>query len=96
MPYVSRRLTHRSRGMNQSTESPLPLPLEPDRICNVGDDWLFVPDRINVMGDAESGYLAKNGERVVLRHCSRNLAELIRILRQLEFEFSIRMPRSEE
>ncbi|MEU4303731.1 hypothetical protein ACIG0C_36520 [Kitasatospora aureofaciens] len=82
--------------MNQSTESPLPLPLEPDRICNVGDDWLFVPDRINVMGDAESGYLAKNGERVVLRHCSRNLAELIRILRQLEFEFSIRMPRSEE
>lgn len=48
------------------------------------------------MGDAESGYLAKNGERVVLRHCSRNLAELIRILRQLEFEFSIRMPRSEE
>ncbi|UKZ03668.1 hypothetical protein BOQ63_006155 (plasmid) [Streptomyces viridifaciens] len=82
--------------MNQSTESPLPLPLEPDRICNVGDDWLFVPDRINVMGDAESGYLAKNGERVVLRHCSRNLAELIRILRQLEFEFSVRMPRSEE
>ncbi|MFF9647324.1 hypothetical protein [Kitasatospora aureofaciens] len=82
--------------MSPTTESPLPLPLEPDRICNVGDNWLFVPDRINVTGDAESGYLVKNGERVVLRHCSRNLAELFRILRQLEFEFSIRLPRSEE
>ncbi|MDH6710474.1 hypothetical protein P3T27_007224 [Kitasatospora sp. MAA19] len=47
------------------------------------------------MGDLEGGYLVKNGERVVLTHCSRQLAELFRILRRLEFEFSMRLYRSE-
>ncbi|MFI9365189.1 hypothetical protein ACIG5E_29675 [Kitasatospora sp. NPDC053057] len=47
------------------------------------------------MGDLENGYLVKNGERVVLKHCSRQLAELFRILRRLEFEFAMRLYRSE-
>ncbi|MER7755492.1 hypothetical protein [Kitasatospora sp. NPDC097643] len=79
-----------------AVEPPLPLPLERDRICSAGDNWLFVPDRANAAGDLESGYLVKNGVRVVLTHCSRQLAELFRTLRQLEFEFSTRLHRSEE
>ncbi|MGW3041747.1 hypothetical protein ACWC9T_17320 [Kitasatospora sp. NPDC001159] len=47
------------------------------------------------MGDLENGYLVKNGERVALTHCSRQLAELFRVLRRLEFEFSMRLYRSE-
>ncbi|MFE5585972.1 hypothetical protein [Kitasatospora sp. NPDC056531] len=48
------------------------------------------------MGDLEVGYLVKNGERVALTHCSRQLAELFRVLRRLEFEFSMRLYRSEK
>ncbi len=75
---------------------PLPFPVERDRICSTGDNWLFVPDRANAAGDLEIGYLVKNGERVVLTRCSRQLAELFRTLRRLEFEFSTRLHREEE
>ncbi|WP_158845662.1 hypothetical protein [Streptomyces sp. NRRL WC-3742] len=79
-----------------AVKPPPPLPLDRDRICSAGDNWLFVPDRTNPAGDLEIGYLVKNGERVVLAHCSRQLAELFRILLRLEFEFSTRLQRSEE
>ncbi|MGW2372972.1 MULTISPECIES: hypothetical protein [Kitasatospora] len=77
--------------MSQTVKPPLPLLLERDRICSAGDNWLFVPDRRNPAGDLQIGYLVKNGERVELTHCSRQLAELFRILRRLEFEFSTRL-----
>ncbi|MFD0528137.1 hypothetical protein ACFQ1I_15155 [Kitasatospora arboriphila] len=33
---------------------------ERDPICSLGA-WLFVPDRQNVAGDVETGYLVRNG-----------------------------------
>jgi hypothetical protein len=82
--------------MSATARPPVPLLLERDRICSAGDNWLFVPGRRNTMGDLESGYLVRNGERVALTHCSLQLAELFRILRRLEFEFSMRLYRSEK
>ncbi|WP_344442426.1 hypothetical protein [Kitasatospora nipponensis] len=35
-----------------------------------------------------TGYLACNGERVVLAHCSHLLADLLRTIRQLERDFA--------
>ncbi|MFI6843990.1 hypothetical protein OG535_31745 [Kitasatospora sp. NBC_00085] len=52
--------------------------------------WLFVPDRPNVVGDLRIGYLSRNGERVVLKNCSRILAEFVRTIRQLEDDFVAR------
>ncbi|MDH6107806.1 hypothetical protein P3T36_006418 [Kitasatospora sp. MAP12-15] len=56
-------------------------------ICSFGK-WLFVPDRRNAAGDVRTGYLTCNGERVVLAHCSRLLADLLRTIRQLEQDFA--------
>ncbi|MFD9125295.1 hypothetical protein [Kitasatospora sp. NPDC059571] len=63
----------------------------PDRdpVCRLGK-WFFVPDRANVAGDVRAGYLYCNGERVVLQHCSRLLADFARTIRRLEYEFSVR------
>lgn len=52
--------------------------------------WLFVPDRRNFAGDVRVGYLSCNGERVVLQHCSRLLADFLRTIRQLEEDFAAR------
>lgn len=53
--------------------------------------WLFVPDRRNVVGDVSTGYLSRNGERVVLAHTSRPLADLVRKISQLESDFTARI-----
>jgi hypothetical protein len=53
--------------------------------------WLFVPDRRNAVGDVSTGYLSRNGERVVLAHTSRPLAELVRRIRQVEIDFATRI-----
>jgi hypothetical protein len=37
-----------------------------------------------------TGYLTCNGERVVLSHCSRLLADLLRTIHQLEEDFAER------
>lgn len=65
-------------------------PPDRDPVCNAGK-WLFVPDRRNAAGDVRTGYLSCNGERVVLRHCSRLLAEFLRTLRQIEENFAARI-----
>ncbi|MFI6443889.1 hypothetical protein [Kitasatospora sp. NPDC050543] len=52
--------------------------------------WLFVPDRRNPAGDVRTGYLSGNGERVVLQHCSRLLADFLRTIRQIEEDFTAR------
>ncbi|GAA2739036.1 hypothetical protein GCM10010440_00210 [Kitasatospora cinereorecta] len=49
-----------------------------------------MPDRTNAAGDVQTGYLVRNGERVILRHCSRLLAEFLRTIRQLEISFAVR------
>lgn len=49
-----------------------------------------MPDRGNAAGDVRNGYLSCNGERVVLRHCSRLLADFVRTIRQLEENFATR------
>ncbi|GAA4854628.1 hypothetical protein GCM10023235_35070 [Kitasatospora terrestris] len=49
-----------------------------------------MPDRTNAAGDVQTGYLVRNGERVILRHCSRLLAEFLRTIRQLEIGFAVR------
>ncbi|GAB2693713.1 hypothetical protein GCM10010442_09190 [Kitasatospora kifunensis] len=62
-----------------------------DPVCSVGK-WLFVPDRRNAAGDVlRTGYLSCNGERVVLRHCSRLLADFLRTIRQIEENFAARI-----
>ncbi|MEW1907288.1 hypothetical protein AB0442_02370 [Kitasatospora sp. NPDC085895] len=61
---------------------------ERDPICSLGA-WLFVPDRQNAAGDVETGYLVRNGRRVVLWHCSRILADFLRTLRRLECRFAV-------
>ncbi|MCU7825013.1 hypothetical protein [Kitasatospora sp. DSM 101779] len=61
---------------------------ERDPICSLGA-WLFVPDRHNAAGDVETGYLVRNGRRVVLWHCSRILADFLRTLRRLESRFAV-------
>jgi hypothetical protein len=61
--------------------------VERDPVCSLGR-WLFVPDRRNPAGDVRCGYLARNGERVVLWHCSRLLADFLRTIRQLEEGFA--------
>ncbi|MFH9349392.1 hypothetical protein [Kitasatospora sp. NPDC017646] len=53
--------------------------------------WLFVPDRRNAVGDVSTGYLSRNGERVVLSHTSRPLADLVRKISQLENDFAARI-----
>ncbi|GAA1239990.1 hypothetical protein GCM10009665_33580 [Kitasatospora nipponensis] len=63
------------------------MPCEREPICSFGR-WLFVPDRLNAAGDVRTGYLACNGERVVLAHCSHLLADLLRTIRQLERDFA--------
>ena len=65
-----------------------PHSLERDPICTLGA-WLFVPDRQNAAGDVETGYLVRNGRRVVLWHCSRILADLLRTLRRLECRLAV-------
>jgi hypothetical protein len=64
----------------------------PDRepVTTVGS-WLFVPDRRNHAGDVRIGYLARNGQRVVLRHTSRLLADFMRKIRQLEGDYTARI-----
>ncbi|MDH6117761.1 hypothetical protein [Kitasatospora sp. GAS204B] len=64
----------------------------PDRdpVTSVGT-WLFVPDRQNPAGDVRTGYLSRNGERVVLPHSSGLLAAYLRKLRQLESDFAARI-----
>jgi hypothetical protein len=58
-------------------------PADREPVCSVGS-WLFVPDRRNAAGDVQCGYLARNGERVVLAHCSRLLADFLRTIRHLQ------------
>ncbi|MDH6703741.1 hypothetical protein P3T27_000422 [Kitasatospora sp. MAA19] len=53
--------------------------------------WLFVPDRRNAVGDVSTGYLSRNGERVVLSYTSRPLADLVRKISQLESDFATRI-----
>ncbi|MFJ2862887.1 hypothetical protein [Kitasatospora sp. NPDC087314] len=53
--------------------------------------WLFVPDRRNAVGDVSTGYLSRNGERVVLSYTSRPLADLVRTISQLESDFATRI-----
>ncbi|MEU8512733.1 hypothetical protein AB0C76_14255 [Kitasatospora sp. NPDC048722] len=53
--------------------------------------WLFVPDRRNVAGDVSTGYLSRNGERVVLSYTSRPLADFVRKIGQLESDFTARI-----
>ncbi|MFD5611358.1 hypothetical protein [Kitasatospora sp. NPDC127060] len=53
--------------------------------------WLFVPDRRNAVGDVTTGYLSRNGERVVLAHTSRPLADFVRKISQLESDFAARI-----
>ncbi|MER6302741.1 hypothetical protein ABT247_24750 [Kitasatospora sp. NPDC001539] len=53
--------------------------------------WLFVPDRRNAVGDVSTGYLSRNGERTVLSHTSRPLADLVRRIGQLESDFAARI-----
>ncbi|GAA5006213.1 hypothetical protein GCM10025734_46090 [Kitasatospora paranensis] len=71
------------------------LPMAPasapgtDPVCRLGA-WFFVPDRVNACGDVRTGYLHGNGERVVLEHCSRLLADFARTIRLLEDDFSVR------
>lgn len=45
---------------------------------------------MNAAGDVNVGYLSRNGERVVLKHCSRLLADFVRTIRQLEGDFTAR------
>jgi hypothetical protein len=76
-------------GMNpvQLPKNPLRRPVR-DPVCVLGR-WLFVPDRMNAVGDVRVGYLSCNGERVVLLHCSDLLADLVRTIRQLEDAFAV-------
>lgn len=74
-------------SMRQLMAPPHHLPQE--RATRLGK-WLFVPDRRNPAGDVRTGYLSCNGERVVLRHCSRHLADFLRTIRQLEEDFASR------
>ncbi|MEU9132439.1 hypothetical protein AB0D08_30750 [Kitasatospora sp. NPDC048540] len=67
-----------------------PSPPEREPVAALGN-WLFVPDRRNAVGDVRTGYLVCNGERVVLRHTSRLLADLMRKIRHLEREFAARI-----
>lgn len=81
--------------MNSIHQSRRPLPCPGvyaprDPVCSLGK-WLFVPDRANVAGDVRTGYLCCNGERVVLRYCSRPLADFVRTLRELEADFVARL-----
>ncbi|MFB7665011.1 hypothetical protein ACFC1R_13815 [Kitasatospora sp. NPDC056138] len=64
-------------------------PSQHDPVASLGK-WLFVPDRRNFAGDVRTGYLSCNGERVVLQHCSRLLADFVRTIRQLEEDFAAR------
>lgn len=50
-----------------------------------------MPDRVNAVGDVRTGYLCRNGERVVLQHCSRLLADFVRTLRELEAGVTARL-----
>ncbi|GAA1233439.1 hypothetical protein GCM10009665_24650 [Kitasatospora nipponensis] len=59
-------------------------------MASIGN-WLFVPDRRNAAGDVRTGYLSRNGERVVLAHTSRLLADFLRRIRQLESDFAARL-----
>ncbi|PYC68025.1 hypothetical protein C7C46_29665 [Streptomyces tateyamensis] len=68
----------------------LPSPLDRDPVASLGT-WLFVPDRRNAAGDVHTGYLSRNGERVVLAHTSRLLADFMRKVRQLESDFAARL-----
>lgn len=72
--------------MRQPMASP---PSQHDPVTSLGK-WLFVPDRRNIAGDVRVGYLSCNGERVVLQHCSRLLADFVRTIRQLEEDFAAR------
>lgn len=58
-----------------------------DPVCDAGG-WLFVPDRRDAAGDVQCGYLSRGGERVVLRNCSRLLADFLLRIRQLEEGFA--------
>ncbi len=79
-------------GMNpmQLSKGPLRRPVR-DPICSLGK-WLFVPDRMNAVGDVRVGYLSCSGEQVVLLHCSDLLADLVRTIRQLEYDLAMRWP----
>ncbi|MGW2370920.1 MULTISPECIES: hypothetical protein [Kitasatospora] len=67
-----------------------PPPTVRESIAPLGA-WLFVPDRRNAVGDVSTGYLLRNGERVVLAHTSRPLADLVRKIGQLESDFAARI-----
>ncbi|MFF0434853.1 hypothetical protein ACFYU9_21775 [Streptomyces sp. NPDC004327] len=56
--------------------------------------WLFVPDRRDATGEMRSGYLSRDGERVVLRHTSRLLADFLLRIRQLEEGFAAGLARA--
>jgi hypothetical protein len=66
-----------------------PLHVDREPICSLGK-WLFVPDRRTAGGDIRAGYLACNGERVVLRYCSGIMVDFVRAVREIEKNFTTR------
>jgi hypothetical protein len=63
-------------------------PTQPDpKYARRLGEWHYIPDRRNLSGEPLQGYLSGEGMTIALRHSSEFLAELVRLLDELQEEF---------